>query len=344
MVDPQRANAGIKGQPQERARLQDVAALAGVSIKTTSRILNCEKASAGATSKVLDAAKLLRYRPNGIARELRSGAISNGVGMIVSDLSNPFYSKMAYAAEEILAKEGFDLFIASTDEDPQREEGLVKRMLERRTQALLLVPSSPDHSYLKFEMALGSNIIFLDRPPVNLLADSFVSNDRQAAREIVAELKKSHRRVAVIGDEQIAWTAKERLAGAVEELGADSPLIQIGAHRPEKAEEIAIELLGRAEPPTALLGLNNLITLGILQALKKCGRSCSVVGFDDSDVLQMFEVTALNVDPERIGELAAQRALKRISNPDLAPINQLLEMRKIHRTPLDRPIIFPERK
>lgn len=343
MVAQQMPTGGSNSQPQERARLQDVAALAGVSIKTTSRILNGEKASASATSKVLDAAKMLRYRPNGIARELRSGAISNGVGMIVSDLSNPFYSKMAYAAEEILAKEGFDLFIASTDEDPQREEGLVRRMLERRTRALLLVPSSPDHSYLRFEMALGSNIIFLDRPPVNLLADSFVSNDKQAAREIVAELKRSHRRVAVIGDEQIAWTAKQRLAGAVEELGATSTLIQIGAHRPEKAEEITSELMARAEPPTAILGLNNLITLGILQGLKKCGKSCSVVGFDDSDVLQMFDVTALHVDPKRIGEMAAQRALERISNPDLAPTNQLLEMTTIHRTPLDKPIVFPGR-
>lgn len=343
MVEKQGATPGSKGQQQERARLQDVAALAGVSIKTTSRILNGEKASAAATSKVLDAARMLRYRPNGIARELRSGAISNGVGLIVSDLSNPFYSKMAYAAEEVLTKAGYDLFIASTNEDPEREQGLVRRMLERRTRALLLVPSSQDHSYLKFEMALGSNIIFLDRPPVNLLADSFVSNDREAALGMVAALKKSHRRVAVIGDEQIAWTAQERLAGALDELGSDNSCVRTGAHRSEKAEEIADELLLLPEPPTAFLGLNNLITLGILRALRKRGQDCSVVGFDDSDVLQMFDVTAMHVAPELIGEMAANRALERISNPDLSPQSKLLQMQTIHRTPLDRPITFPGR-
>ena len=107
-----------------RARLQDVAALAGVSVKTTSRVLSGLRTSPGSATSVLAAAKFLRYRPNTIARELRSGAVSSGVGMIVSDLSNPFYSKMASAAERVLAKENLELFIASTNEDPEKEEGL----------------------------------------------------------------------------------------------------------------------------------------------------------------------------------------------------------------------------
>ena len=324
-----------------RARLQDVAALAGVSVKTTSRVLSGLRTSPGSATSVLAAAKFLRYRPNTIARELRSGAVSSGVGMIVSDLSNPFYSKMASAAERVLAKENLELFIASTNEDPEKEEGLVHRMLERRSRALLLVPSAQNHSYLQFELALGTNIVFLDRPPVNLLADSIVGNDRAAASSAMGALSSLHPRVGVIGDRDIAWTARERLIGVRQSPGFSEAYLRTGAHRAQEARSLALELLTMNDPPTALLGLNNLITLGILMALQDTGQVCSVMGFDDSEVLGLLGVSAVGVDPEKVGEQGAMRALARIHNPDESPVAIVLEMETMTRTPLDKPIQVP---
>lgn len=334
---------GRTGAIRGRARLQDVAAIAGVSIKTTSRVLNGMNASEDSKRKVFEAARFLKYRPNGLARELRTGAVSSGVGLIVGDLSNPFYSSVAASAERILGKRDLELFVASTNEEPEREERLVKTMLERRTQALLLVPAAYDHSYLQFEIALGTTIIFLDRPPVNLLADSIVGNDRASARQAALDMMAFHSRVGIIADEQVAWTAKERLAGVKDALGSQSSeYVRVGAHRAEEARRLTTELLTLPDPPSALIGLNNLITLGILMALRDTGAKCAVLGFDDSEVMKMLGVSTVLIDPEVVGRTGAERALARLDNPDLRPEAVILPMTTKIRTPLDSFIKLPQ--
>lgn len=341
MQESSHADASIDERP--RARLRDVAALAGVSPKTASRVLAGEpNVSPERRERVIDAAKMLRFRPNRLAKDLRSGAQSSAVSLVVADLSNPFYSAVSASAEKVFRAHGLDLFLGSTQEDPEYERLVVTSMLERRTRAMLVVPSSEDHSYLQFEASLGTPLVFLDRPPVNLNADYFVGNDRAAAREAMTELAAFHRRCAVIGDTNVAWTARERLAGvreAVNSLDSDlRPTILTDAHHVETSQAMTLELLASDAPPTAFFGLNNLITLGILKAVRQMQARVTVVGFDDSDAMDLLGVSAIALSPIELGTLSAERILARIDDPTLTPAAFVLPFNKIVRTPLDQPI------
>src|SRR3954465_4700286 len=132
-----------------RPTLRQVAALSGVSLKTASRALNGEPyVSAGTAGRVRAAAAQLGFRRNAIARDLRAGARSSLVGLIIGDLANPFYSRVARGAERRRRTAGLQLISASSEEDPALEHRLVSEMFERRVQAMLIVTSATDHAYL----------------------------------------------------------------------------------------------------------------------------------------------------------------------------------------------------
>src|SRR4051794_24008413 len=127
-----------------RPRLRDVAALAGVSVKTASRVFNAHPSVSPQTAKrVLDAARELRFSPNGLARELRRGGVTSAVGLVVGDLANPFYSQIAAGAERVLREQGLELFLATSDENPEHEERVIRILLERRGPGPLVGAAPP---------------------------------------------------------------------------------------------------------------------------------------------------------------------------------------------------------
>jgi LacI family transcriptional regulator len=158
-----------------RPTLRQVAELAGVSLKTASRVFNGEQYVAPETAaRVREVAERLGFRPNTIARELRAGARSALVGLIIGDVANPFYARIARGAERRLRDAGLRLISASSDEDPGLERALVSDLLERRVSALLIVSCESDHGYLSAELALGTPLVFLDRSPRDIDADTVV--------------------------------------------------------------------------------------------------------------------------------------------------------------------------
>jgi LacI family transcriptional regulator len=151
-------------EPVAHPTLADVAAIAGVSIKTASRVLNDSVNVAPDTAeKVRKAASLVGYRSNRIARELRGGALSNLIGMVISDLANPFYAGLAAGAEKRLSEAGLDLIIATARDDAERERALMESLLERRVRGLVVVPSGEDYSYLHIERRRGYLFLLIDR-------------------------------------------------------------------------------------------------------------------------------------------------------------------------------------
>lgn len=340
-------NDDVTPAPHERSTLSDVAALAGVSPKTASRALNGHLGvSADARERVEQAAIKLRFRPNGLAKELRSGGKSNVVGLIVADISNPFFSRLAAAVEVAIQPRGFELVVGSTGEDPQRERDFVRSFVERRTQALLVVPASDNHRYLQFEASIGTPIVFVDRPPVDLSVDVVLGDDYIAALETTqALIHAGHRRIAVLGDEQQAWTARERLAGVAAALRDDGrapvdQLVRVGAHTPALASTHMRELLQLDEPPTAVFALNNLSTLGALRTLRETGGDVTLVGFDDSDVAELLDVSVVATDPVLMGRRAAEAALVRIDGDTRPAIRDVIASALVIRTPLDQPLAF----
>lgn len=306
-----------------RPTLLQVAELAGVSLKTASRALNGEPyVSAGTSAKVHAAADQLGFRLNAIARELRAGARSSSVGLIISDVANPFYARIARGVERRLRAAGLQLITASSDEDPVLERLLTTEMLERRVGALLVTTCVDDHRYLESERRLGLPVAFLDRPPVGIVADTIaldnVGGARRAAEHLVAH---GHRRIGLVGDLSRLSTHRERVAGfeaAMTEagIGGWERYVRVNSHDSESAERAARDLLGQRYAPTALFTTNNRITVGALRAMRDLPTPPALVGFDDFDLADVLGVTVIAHSPERMGELGAGLVLGRFDGND----------------------------
>jgi LacI family transcriptional regulator len=303
-----------------RPTLTQVAALAGVSLKTASRALNQEPNVAPSTGRrVRDAADLLGYRLNGIARELRRGATSALVGLVSGDLTNPFYSAVASGIERELRQHGLLLITANNDEDAMLERSLVDAFLERRVRALLVIPSADDHEYLAVEGNHGVPFVFLDRPPDGLAADAVLIDNVGGARSAGEHLLAAgHRRVALVAD--LVRMAPQRgridgFVGAMRAAGNDDwePFIRTDVHDVRHAERTVRELLVLDPAPTAIFTTNNRLTTGALRAMRGLAEPPALVGFDDFDLADVLGTTVVAHDMTALGREAARLAHERIS-------------------------------
>lgn len=324
-----------------RITLKDVAALAGVSIKTASRALAGEP---GVNALTLDtikaAAKKLDYRPNRMAQQLRGGHATHAMALLIGALHNPFYSEVAAGVESVLRPEGFDIFIASTNEDENTEKHLIENFIERAVEGIIILPASQDHFYLEPERGRGTPIVFLDRPPVNVLADSVTLDNRKAAGEAMRNLfALGHKRIAVLADAENVWTARERLEGVrsahiTAKIPLDDHFVIKGAITPEAILNSLTGLLKlpKDQAPTAVLALNNQITIGVISALKKLQIDLALIGFDDFDLSEVLGTTVVHHSPFELGRQGALLALDRLENPNRKPAHIVMQTEIIERS------------
>jgi LacI family transcriptional regulator len=303
-----------------RPTLTQVAALAGVSLKTASRALNREPNVAPSTGqRVLDAADLLGYRLNGIARELRRGATSALVGLVSGDLANPFYSAVASGIERELRQHGLLLVTANNDEDAELERSLVDAFLERRVRALLIIPSGGAHDYLSIEGRHGVPFVFLDRPPDGVNGDAVLIDNVGGARSAAEHLLAGgHRRIAMVADLARMAPQRGRIDGFVAAMRAAGntawePFVRTDIHDVRHAERAVRDLLELDPAPTAFFTTNNRLTTGALRALRDVAEPPALVGFDDFDLADVLGTTVVAHDMTAIGREAARLAFERIS-------------------------------
>jgi LacI family transcriptional regulator len=305
-----------------------------VSLKTVSRVINDEPGVAVATAaRVGDAIDELGFQRNDLARSLRQGVSSSTLGLVIEDVANPFYSAIAQAVEAAARERGFLLITASCEEDPERERELAQALLRRRVDALLLVPASRDHGYL----AGGTPVVFLDRPPVGLEADSVLLDNFGGARTAVEHLlAHGHRRIAIVGDMDELFTAAERLAGyrhALEAAGVPvrDELIRLGTHDAAQAERVVLELLALPPDrrPTALFAGNNRNAVGALRALRTAPDRIALVGFDDFELADLLDppVSVISLDPAELGRAAAELLFARLDGDREPPRRIVLPVR-----------------
>ena len=171
-----------------RPTMHDVAALAGVSLKTVSRVVNGEPGvSADLVARVNRAAAQLDYRPNLAASSLRrTDGKTATIGLLLEDVANPFSSAVHRAIEDAARRRGVAVFASSLDEDPERERQLTRAFVSRRVDGLIIVPAGPDQSYLLSDRRAGLALVFIDRPPAFLDADTVLAANRDGARTGVA--------------------------------------------------------------------------------------------------------------------------------------------------------------
>jgi LacI family transcriptional regulator len=311
--------------------MRNVAALAGVGIKTVSRVMNGEaNVSAATAARVNQAAAQLNYELDVQAGNLkRLDRRSRTLGLLVGSVANPFSAAMHRAVEDAASERGIAVFASSMDDNPERERRAVTAFLRRRVDGLILTTATSSQGYLLPEQNHGTPLVFVDRAPVGIEADAVVSDNAAGAATATRHLlEQGHRDLAYVGDSHGLQTARERRRGFQEEIGragipTDGTAQLEDLHTEEAAFEAVTRLVRGEHPPTAIFSSQNLVTIGAIRALRHLGlhHRIALIGFDDVELSDLLEpaITVVAQNPHRIGELAVERMFARLDGDQTAP-------------------------
>ncbi|MFF9029904.1 LacI family DNA-binding transcriptional regulator [Streptomyces iakyrus] len=322
-----------------RPTMKDVAARAGVGLKTVSRVVNGEPGVTPETEqRVQEAIDALGFRRNDSARVLRKGRTAS-IGLVLEDLADPFYGPLSRSVEEVARAHGALLINGSSAEDPEREQELVLALCARRVDGLVVIPAGDDHRYLEPELKAGVATVFVDRPAGHIDADVVLSDNYGGARGGVAHLiAHGHRRIGFIGDMPRIHTAAERLRGyraAMEDAGIPvaGSWMSLGVTGPERVRRAAEEMLTGPDPVTAIFAGNNRVTVTVIRVLAEQARRVALVGFDDIELADLLQpgVTVVAQDAADIGRTAAERLFRQLDGTLVTPERIELPTRLITR-------------
>jgi LacI family transcriptional regulator len=314
--------------------------VAGVSFKTVARVINGEPGVRPDTAeRVMAAVRQLGFRRNIVAASLKRGVSQDTIGLVIDDVSNPFFATLTRAIEDAAWKCGIHLIIASSDRDPERERAVIDSLVAQRVGGLLVVPIGRDHRYLAREMRMGTAVVFLDRPQGHLRADTLTVENFDGARMAVRHLvEHGHERIAVLAQSMGIHTMAERLRGyraALSETGARPAerLVRYPVADVDGARLSAAALLADEAAPTAFFGCNNQMTVGIVKAMAAEGRRAAVVGFDDFELAEALStpITVVRPDVREMGRLGAELLLRRMDGWTGAPQKIVLPVELVPR-------------
>lgn len=314
-----------------RATVVDVARLAGVSTATVSRVMNRNYPVAAATrERVEEAMRELGYVVNAHARAL-AGVSGRTVGIIISDVVDPFYAYIARGVEREATAGGRLCLVCSTQGDPQRELAFIELMHERRADAVILVGGSVADRDYRTELerrareldAGGSKLVLCGRPSLGKDAPTVgVEYDNEGGAFAITDhlLTEGHERILYLGGPPGLSTTKERIAGhrrALEQRGLprDPALVQPGAFSRQFGHRRMTELLRDGPEFTAVFAANDIVAAGAAQALEEAGmrvpEDVSLVGYDDVPVAQELRprLTTVHIPLEEMGRQAVRVAL-----------------------------------
>ncbi|MFA5265413.1 MAG: LacI family DNA-binding transcriptional regulator [Opitutaceae bacterium] len=318
-----------------RATIKDVAAKAGVSIATVSRVMaGLAGAGAEVRGRVMAAVDELKYQPDLSARGLRARQ-RKLIGLVLPDLQNPFFTGLAHGVEDVLCDAGFTLLLGHSDGRAEREKRHFEVFHGEGVAGLVLVPSNAPEADYSALAAWNMPLVAVDRAPRGLGVDLVNTNNRESSREAVGHfLSLGYRRIALVNGPAGYDVSAERLAGAQEALVAAglSPetlsVVNADFHQ-EGGLEAMRALLAAGKPPRAVLIANNLMTLGALQALHerrlRIPEDVAVIGFDDMPWATSLRppLTAVAQPAEELGRTAAGLLLERLVEP-ARPVRQII--------------------
>ncbi|MEV6564914.1 LacI family DNA-binding transcriptional regulator [Streptomyces kronopolitis] len=322
-----------------RPTMKDVAARAGVGLKTVSRVVNGEPGVTPDTERrVQEAITSLGFRRNDSARILRKGRTAS-IGLVLEDLADPFYGPLNRAVEEVARSHGALLINGSSAEDPSREQELVLALCARRVDGLVIIPAGDDHRYLEPEITAGIATVFVDRPAGRIEADAVLSDNYGGARDAVAHLiAHGHRRIGFIGDQPRIHTARERLRGyhaamAAAGLPVDDSWVSLGSTAPDRVRAATTTMLDAPAGVTALFAGNNRVTVTAVRVLRERPRPVALVGFDDFELADLVRpaITVVTQDPADMGRTAAGLLFRRLDGIEDPPRSTEIPTRLIAR-------------
>lgn len=308
--------------------IRDVAQAARVSPATVSRTLTTPGLVNSLTQvRVREAIERLGYRPNRAARGLITGRTGN-LGLIVPDLSNPFFSSIAKSVQARARRADYAVFIADTDEDPRAEDELVHAIAKQVDGIILCAPRALEDQIDR--LANSSPVVLMHRQAGRHL--SVVADHADGMRQLVEHLVAlGHRRLAYVDGPRDSWTGAERRRGlstATAEAGVE--LVELGHYFPQFEGGAAAADILIASGASAVIAYNDILALGLLNRLSARGiavpEHMSVVGIDNTAVSAMSNppLTTLSIPKEEGGRAAVDLLLSLIGDPGSAPATHVV--------------------
>lgn len=311
--------------------IRTVAARARVSTATVSNVLNARRSVAPElVARVRAAVAELGYIADVNASRLRSRR-SNVAGLMVPDLANPFFGTLATVIEAAARRDGYDLMIVSSGDDPAQETARLRALLTWRPAGLIVVPCDGTLAARDVAQAAGVRMVTVDRLPTEPGLDVVAVDNRAAAAAVARHLLETGRRhILAVAAHAAIPNITERCAAAravAEAAGARLEVLEVGFTLADSRANIA-RRLAEAPLPDALFTLNNVATLGALDALRAVGLAVpgdvALVGFDDAEWMHVASppITAVCQPLARMGEAAWARLIARIGG-DTSPPQEL---------------------
>ncbi len=316
------------------ASLQEVAQRAKVSIATVSRVLNkSDKVVPETRAVVQQALRELGYRPSRVARRLRmKDGRAHLVGLIIPDIQNPFYAEIARGVEDAAYAAEYALLLCNSDENPEKERFYLNVMLSESVDGIVLPPFDDTDTAVIEIAATGMPVVCVDRSMAKLKTDLVEVDNHRGAFEAVSHLlAKGHEHIGLIEGRSQVSTSRERRRGyldalAEREIAVRKDLMRAGDFKQDSGRILANELLALRKPPTALFVCNNLMTVGALATIHQRGlrvpQDVAIVGFDDLPWAEALDppLTVVRQPAYEVGREAMELLLKRIMDPDRAPV------------------------
>jgi LacI family transcriptional regulator len=309
-----------------RSTLKQVAEKAGVSLGMAGRVLGNYGSYSDATrEKVLHAARSLDYKPNVIARSLRT-RLTMTIGVLISDITTFFWTTLVRGIQDKAAKAGFSMILCNSDDESQNEQLYLSTLFERNVDGLIVSPTPHNHSFLKKLVRGMVPVVLVDRGVKGLKVPTIKTDNKVGAYEAVKHLiDLGHDRIAIITGIPGVETSEERLAGYRQALQEQSipirkTLIKQGDFLKERASAATAEFLRMKRPPSAIFVCNEPMVSGCMLRLKDRGvripQDIAVIGFDDPVWASYTDppLTTVSQPSYTMGILAFDYLLAQISN------------------------------
>jgi len=320
------------------ATIRDVARRAGVSVATVSRVVNhsAHKVSEETRRRVLEAIEELGYQPNDVARGLKKRT-SHTIGLIVPDISNPFYPAIARGIEDVANAHGYAVVLCNTYEDLAKEREYLSLLRRRWADGLIFATVGVNTKHLRWLRGHRVPVVLVARDVEGVEIDAvLVDNFRGAYLAVRHLIGLGHQRIGFIGGPRSLHVSRERHRGylhAIADAGIDpDPELHVeGNFRAEGGEEAMRQLLHLQPPLSAVFAANDLMAIGAMNAIKRAGfripEDIAVVGFDDITFASLVEppLTTVAQPKYRMGTIAMTLLLERMEGKEDGPRKIVLD-------------------
>jgi LacI family transcriptional regulator len=307
--------------------IKDVAREAGVSTATVSHVINNTRfVSEEVRARVVEAVERCGYYPNAHARSLASGR-SHILGLVVSDISNPFFPELIKSIEAAAFERGYDVVLSNTNYDPERTSHYVRRFIERKVTGVALMTSELDAELIGELARREVSVVFLDLGSPGVHMSNLKVNYGAGIEEAINHLVSlGHTEIAFVGGPAHLRSAARRQEAFMDSMHRHLPdaraVVYRGDFKLEGGRRAACEMLASRERPTAVVAANDMMALGVMVEFRAAGlnipRDISVVGFDDIAFAALAEpqLTTVCLPRMELGRRAVEALMTAIEHPD----------------------------